>query len=140
MIKYDAYENFKEEQFSKLRPGSFQLRSMISQTIKEDYIKPIQLILNELSEKLGTSMDNVTQRIEQYIEIIESGQVVLNRGYDIERYQDDVLKQIEEETSLAEKSIIKVLNQLVERRNSLVDKFSVMTILRAKGNNKKYHR
>ncbi len=140
IIRHDVYENFKENQFTKRRPNSFHLRSMATQTIKEDYLKPIQLILDELSVKLGESISAVNKRVSQYIEIIESGQVAMDRGYDIERYEDEVQEFLKEEFFLSEKILMKVMNQIMERRNSLMDKFSILTILRAKGNIRKYLR
>jgi hypothetical protein len=140
IIKFDVYENFKEEQFSKRKPNSLQLRSMATQIIKDDYLKPVQLPVEELAKKLEISIEKVHERISKYIMILESGQMVADRGYDIERYKDEVKELLLTEKTLVEKLLTKVLNQIMERRNSLVDKFSILTILRAKGNIRKYLR
>jgi hypothetical protein len=140
IIKFDVYENFKEEQFSKRKPNSLQLRSMATQTIKDDYLKPVELLAEELAGKLEKSIENVTERISKYVAVLESGQMLTDRGYDIERYKDEVKEVLITEKNLVEKLLTKVLNQIMERRNSLVDKFSILTILRAKGNIRKYLR
>jgi hypothetical protein len=140
IIKFDVYENFKEEQFSKRKPNSLQLRSMATQTIKDDYLKPVQLLVEELAKNLEISIEKVHESISKYILILESGQAVADRGYDIERYKDEVKELLATERTLVEKLLTKVLNQIMERRNSLVDKFSILTILRAKGNIRKYLR
>ena len=140
VIKHEVYENFKDEQFARRRPNNLHLRSMATQTIKEDYLKPLQTVLNELSTRLEGSVESVSERMTQYVTIIESGQTGIDRGFDIDQYFDQTLKHLKNETQLAEKSITKVLNQILERRNSLIDKFSVMTVLRGKGNIRKFIR
>lgn len=130
MIKSDVYENFKEEQFLKHRSNSFQLKSMATQAIKEEYLKPVQSTLDELSDKIIQSIDNVRQSVSQYAQTLKLD----------EMDEEQTLQQLLEEKFQVEKSLIKVMNQIMERRNSLMDTFSILTILRSKGSIRKYMR
>jgi hypothetical protein len=139
LIDRSVYDNFKESQFREIKPITLRVRRLTEYILKKDFLDPIEEVSQETCKWVEGEIAETKTLIEQSaaaVELIKSDKSRLEDFPQMKQYITAFDLQLRE----AEKTKLRMLNQLQERINALVDKFSINTITRRTNFLKKFIR
>ena len=139
LIDRSVYDTFKESQFRDFKAITLRARRLTEYILKKDFLEPIEDVSREtLNWFIGevTETKTLIEKSAAAVELLKSDKSILKDFPQMQQYVSAFELQLRE----AEKTKLRMLNQLQERINALVDKFSINTITRRTNFLKKFIR
>jgi hypothetical protein len=137
IMNHDVFENFKTEQYSGHKSQTIQLRDMADYYIRNDFVGPLTSNLDETKDKVIQSIEEVLQLINTaYTHKMNGPAMESEKNYDLTA--EEIEGRLKFQVQQIEKLATRITNQILERRNALSDKFSLLNIMRYDQSVKKF--
>jgi len=129
LLERQIFDNFKTAQFDDYKAITLRSRKMISYILATDFISPIENTTSETRDWLMKEFNETSGILEESTEIVKmlkNDKNLASEFPQLKKYIASFDHQLQE----AERSKLRMLNQIQERINALVDKFSLHAITR----------
>jgi uncharacterized protein YutD len=129
LVDRSVYDNFKASQFNDHKAINLKVKRLTEYILKKDFIEPLEEVSHETIEWFTGEIKETKSLIEKCSAVVE---LIRNEKTRVGDYPQmtPFTSAFEQQLKEGEKTKLRMLNQLQERINALMDKFSINTIIR----------
>ena len=129
LIDRQIFDNFKTAQFEDFRSITLRARNMVSHILANEFVDPIESYTTETLDWLNDEFIETSELLEECLEVVKMLKDDKNLSGDLPQLKK-YIALFSRQSQEAERNKLRMLNQIQERINALVDKFSLHAITR----------
>jgi hypothetical protein len=139
LLDRSTYDNFKDGQFTSHKASSLRARKLVEYILQQEFINPVKSVTSQTLEWYIEAIRESKAQLEEartVVGLLKNEKVKAADLPQISKYSVFFANQLQN----AEKNKLRMLNQVQERTNALMDKFSLNAITRRTNFLKKFIR
>lgn len=129
LMERNTFNNFKEIQYRDYRGVTLRAKKMLEYILKQEFIQPLENGAGETRDLFAREIQASREQAGQCISVLSLLRNEVSKTTDMHQIESH-LHVFEKQLNNAEKSRLRILNQVLERSNALADKFSLSAITR----------
>ncbi len=129
LMERNTFDNYKQVQFRDYRAVTLRAKKMLEYILKQEFIQPLENGANETRDFFAGEIKTSLEQAGQCISVLSMLSNEASKTTDMHQISA-YLQLFEKQLGNAEKSRLRILNQVRERSNALADKFSLSAITR----------